>query len=196
MGDTLGLPDAEARTALAERIANGDRSAEDEFVRVFQPRVLALLAVRTGDREAARDLAQEALMATIGALRDARVRETGDLAAYLHGVVRNLAARYFRSRLQRKEDPLPPDFDIAEPAVDPEQADRMRVIGEALEQLNARDRKILLMILVDGLKPGEIAARLGLKPDVVRQRKCRAVKKIMETAATWSQTGRPTAHPQ
>ena len=36
------------------------------------------------------------------------------------------------------------------------------------------------MTLVDGLKPGEIAAELGLTSEVVRTRKLRAIKKITD----------------
>jgi len=36
------------------------------------------------------------------------------------------------------------------------------------------------MTLVDGLKPGEIAARTGLTSEVVRKRKSRASKKLQE----------------
>jgi RNA polymerase sigma factor (sigma-70 family) len=49
----------------------------------------------------------------------------------------------------------------------------------ALELLNGRDRQILWMSLVEGLKPGEIAARLGVSSTLVRQRKCRALRAIV-----------------
>jgi DNA-directed RNA polymerase specialized sigma24 family protein len=44
------------------------------------------------------------------------------------------------------------------------------------------------MTLNEGLNPGEIARRLGLRPDVVRKRKSRAVKKIAERLARLSRT--------
>jgi DNA-directed RNA polymerase specialized sigma24 family protein len=35
-----------------------------------------------------------------------------------------------------------------------------------------------MLTLVDGLKPGQIAARLGLGEEVVRTRKSRAIKRL------------------
>ena len=51
---------------------------------------------------------------------------------------------------------------------------------KALERLGLEDRKILWMTLVQGHKPGEIAAALGLTSEVVRTRKARAVKKVAD----------------
>jgi DNA-directed RNA polymerase specialized sigma24 family protein len=50
------------------------------------------------------------------------------------------------------------------------------------------DRKILQMTLVDGLKPGVIASRLNLNPDVVRQRKLRAIRRVTGLLKRQSQT--------
>ena len=50
----------------------------------------------------------------------------------------------------------------------------------ALAVLDSTDRKILLLTLIEGLKPGEIGARLGLTSEVVRTRKSRALKKAAE----------------
>jgi hypothetical protein len=45
------------------------------------------------------------------------------------------------------------------------------------------------MTLVDGLKPGVIAERLRLHPDVVRQRKLRATRRVIDLVRGQSQTG-------
>jgi DNA-directed RNA polymerase specialized sigma24 family protein len=47
---------------------------------------------------------------------------------------------------------------------------------------------VLLLTLVDGLKPREIARRLGLSDEVVRARKSRALKKIIEFVRDRSRT--------
>jgi DNA-directed RNA polymerase specialized sigma24 family protein len=57
--------------------------------------------------------------------------------------------------------------------------DRQSMARDAMGLLDEQDRKILLLSLAEGLKPGEIAARLGLSPIVVRQRKCRALRAIV-----------------
>jgi DNA-directed RNA polymerase specialized sigma24 family protein len=50
-----------------------------------------------------------------------------------------------------------------------ESAEPVTLVRKALERLDSTDRKLLLMLLVEGLKPGAIAARLGLKVELVRQ---------------------------
>jgi DNA-directed RNA polymerase specialized sigma24 family protein len=44
--------------------------------------------------------------------------------------------------------------------------------------LNALDRRIVLLTLIEGMNPREIAPIVGLKADVVRTRKARAVKEV------------------
>jgi len=58
-----------------------------------------------------------------------------------------------------------------------------------LEQLELTDQRILLLTLVEGLKPGDIAQRLNLTSEVVRARKSRAVRKVTETIRKLSRKG-------
>jgi hypothetical protein len=44
------------------------------------------------------------------------------------------------------------------------------------------------MTLVDGLKPGVIAQRLQMNPEVVRQRKLRATRRVIDFVRRKSQT--------
>ncbi len=69
-----------------------------------------------------------------------------------------------------------------------EEAERERSVRIALEELPQADRDIVLLTL-DGRKPREIAATLQLAPDVVRQRKFRAIQKIASSLGTLSQSG-------
>jgi RNA polymerase sigma-70 factor (ECF subfamily) len=53
----------------------------------------------------------------------------------------------------------------------------MRVGCELFDRV---DREILTLTLFEGLKPGEIARRVGLSPEAVRTRKSRAVQRVIE----------------
>jgi DNA-directed RNA polymerase specialized sigma24 family protein len=57
----------------------------------------------------------------------------------------------------------------------------------AMERLDPTDKAILQLTLVDGLKPGKIAEILKLSSDVVRQRKVRATRRLMDFVANRSQ---------
>ena len=177
----------EADILLAERIHTGDPTAEDEFARLFQNKVFVVLLARTHDAEAARELTQDVLLAVLRALRDGRMHEADRLAAFVHGTARNLANNFLRARSQRPDsEAVTPELQLTQSADDFERRERISLVRRALEQLDATDQKILLATLVEDLKPGEIARQIGLTPEVVRQRKSRAVKKVAELIKTWS----------
>src|SRR5262249_43811391 len=145
----------------------------------FTPRVYALLCARTRDREASRDLLQDTLIVLIRALRQGQLREPGKLTAFVLGIARNTAQSHLRSRMRRREEalteePFLPSMENAE------NQERERHLSEALSELDATDREILRMTLVDGYKPAMISKTLGMSSDVVRQRKSRATRKVAE----------------
>ena len=166
---------------LTERIRQGDSSAEDEFARLFSEKVLIMNLARVRDREAARDLTQETMLAVLRALRNGHIREPERLGGFVHGTALNLIRNHLRARGQEpKQEPLPVELASPDLGESAETAERMRLVQRALQRLHPIDRRILLLTLVEGMKPGEIASRLALKPDCVRQRKSRAVKKVIE----------------
>ena len=166
---------------LAERIRQGETSAETELVCEFTRRIFVMAVVRTHDRETARELVQDVLMAVIGALRKGQLQDTEKLAAFVHGTARNLINNRLRLESQRPLlEPLSDDLTQASLTEQLEDAERLRLVHKALERLGQEDRKILWMTLVEGRKPGEIAAALGLTPEVVRTRKLRATKKVAD----------------
>ena|ERR1017187_5131189 len=180
---------------LVQRMQAGDRAAEEEFVRLFHPRIYALILSRTRNPEAARDLSQEALIAVLIALRAGSLRDLDKLAAFAQGTARNVANNFLRSNSLRRsrENALPAD--LAERVAAPSQmaaaevAARERLVGEALAGLDTVDRNILLMTILEDRKPGEIASRVGLSPEVVRQRKSRAIRKIADFIQKVSRNG-------
>jgi RNA polymerase sigma factor (sigma-70 family) len=166
---------------LVDRIRSGDGKAEEELVRYFSPRVFAMLMARTRDREASRDLLQDVLIAVLRSVRDGALRDAERLVPFVHGTARNLVNNYFRDKVREpKTEELSDDcagvvrHDMLE--VD----ERERMVRQALSIMDETDRRIVLLTMVDGCKPGDIAGRLGLSSEVVRQRKSRAIKKIAE----------------
>jgi RNA polymerase sigma factor (sigma-70 family) len=180
---------AAEQASLAEALRNGDPAAETQLAQVFSPKIYLLALARTRDREAARDLVQEVLIAVLRALRNGQLRESEKLAAFIQGTARNLVNNYLRTRGHQPDFvPLPPDSALAARSGSSQESDRIGLVLRALEKLEIIDRKIMLMILVDGLKPGEIAYQLGLTSEVVRQRKSRATKKVSQYVAKLSRT--------
>jgi RNA polymerase sigma-70 factor (ECF subfamily) len=169
----------EQMSGLAERVLAGDRAAEAQLLQHFSPRIYALLCARTRDREASRDLLQDTLIAVLRALRQGQLREPDKLGAFILGIARNVAQSFIRDGARKREAPLADEPRV--PAQDfLEEDERKRHVNQALAELDPIDRQILKMTLVDGHKSGLISKMLGLSPDVVRQRKSRATRKVAE----------------
>ena len=146
----------------------------------FARGVFVICVGRTRDREAARDLTQDVLIAVLKALRAGRLREAGKLPAFIHGITRNLVNDYLRTRARRAEselsaaEPLPVD-----PIREMERAEQQGLLRRFTESLPSPDRSILRLALVEGFTLAEVADRLGMSHDAVRARKSRALKKIL-----------------
>ena len=68
---------------VVERIQNGERSAEVDLVRRFYGPVFSMVFARTRDREVAKDLTQEVMMAVVSALRDGKLQDANNLVGYI-----------------------------------------------------------------------------------------------------------------
>ena len=180
-GSARGLLTPEHQSSLAERIRTREPSAEEELVRLFSDRIRVLVLARTGDPETARDLAQEVMLAVVRALRDEQVREPERLAGFVYGTARNVINNYLRARSRLpREDSIDAALHLATPPDAVDDSERIALVRRALASLESTDRKILLLTLVEGLKPGAIGVRLALTSEVVRARKSRALKKIID----------------
>jgi len=170
---------------LALRLQAGDAASESELARLFYPHLMAMAASRLSDRETAREIVQEALLAVLSALRQGRLREPEKLPAFVAGTGRNLINSHVRSLAKRpepvtlglEEATIPdPDPDASESFLEKEE--RRDVVLGALRGLKAVDRGILLLTLARGLNPREIAVEMGLKPETIRLRKTRALSRL------------------
>lgn len=172
-------PSESELTELANRIAQGDTVAENRLVQLYAKRVRVMAMHRTRDPEASKELVNDVMMAVIQALRSGKVRETGRLGAFIHGTAVNLINNFQRSRRRRPimgqiPDNLP-GLDGAEVLESNSDFDR---VWRGIEQLGSRDRELLRFLFVEGMSLKEIATRMGLTSDAVRQRKCRALRQL------------------
>jgi RNA polymerase sigma factor (sigma-70 family) len=161
------------------------RGAEtfSELYRRTQVDVLAFLLRRCSSAEDAADcLAETYLLAW--KKRD-QMPSGAETRPWLFGVARNVirrgnelrdrttaAASALAAEVERSGTVCPAP-DIAEP--DPVMA--------AIDQLSELDREIITMLIWDDLAPREVAAVLGLTPNVVRVRAHRARAKLKATLA-------------
>ena len=176
-----------SESQLVARIREGDATAEDALVTNYRRAVLMIAVARTHDREAARDLTQEILLAVLVAVRAGHLREPEKLPAFIQGTARNLVNNYLRTQIRRRETELQNADCFVDQIEVLEHAERQRLFRKEMASLNILDQQILLFSLVDGHSLAEIARRLGLSHEAVRARKSRAIRKIEEKFARMSQ---------
>ena len=194
--DAASTGDADRWPSLVRRIERGDGTAETELAREFHQRVLTAASVRLNGSDAAEDIAQETLAAVLQALRAGALREPEKLPGFVLGIARNLINNHCRLEARRRGvvadvDELP---ERAAPA-DAEggaafDEERRALVRQALAHLKPVDRRIVMLTLVEGLSPREIAPVVGLEPDVVRTRKTRAVRAIGRAIEKLTRKGR------
>jgi RNA polymerase sigma-70 factor (ECF subfamily) len=157
--------DVPSDEALLAGMADGDRDAVVAFVRRYQARVFGLAVAVLGDRQAAEDVAQEAL---VRVWRHARAYDAnrGSVGAWVATIVRNLAIDAHRLRRES-----PADFgDLSgllaaladvEPSASPaDQAvhrDQLHLVARALVSLSVDQRRALLLAAFHGWTAREIS---------------------------------------
>jgi RNA polymerase sigma factor (sigma-70 family) len=166
---------------LVRAIAAGDHEAEGEFALRYMPPVRAMLLARLRDTDLAGDLKQDVMIEALCALRRGQIQDPEKLSQFVLGIARNCLNNYFRSSRRVTAVELPDDLpDVSDNSNSREQIDQEMSALRAIESLDRLDRVILQMTLVDGLKPGIIADQLQLNPDMVRQRKLRATRRVID----------------
>ena len=178
IGVHLPPPREPVASAIVRRAIEGDLFAEEELIEHFAPGLIAHLTRRIRDHETARELADDVLMAMVRAVREDRLKDPERLAGFVYATARNLANNYLRTRHSRPQpEPLSPNLAVPDSADWLDQRERLARVQEGLDALRQLERQIVLMT-IEGLKPGTIAAQLGLSGDVVRARKSRAMRKL------------------
>lgn len=173
---------------LMLRVKQGDEEAFSELVENYQDRLVGIFTNVLGDREAAEDLAQETF------LRIYRARNGYEpqarFATWLFRIANNLASNTKRSKGRRKEvqfgtgetGPLstrPPEKNLPEksalmPARMLDKAELLKVVHEAMDSLNERQRIAVLLNKFEEMSYADIAATLELSPSAVKSLLSRA----------------------
>ncbi len=158
---------------------------------------ILLMALRAlGDPEAAEEVAQEALSRAVDVIRSPGV--TANLGAYVAGIARHVIADHFRAK-ERVGSISRAAFEaVRDDSTDPltvlcsEEA--VAGVRGALAGLAPADRELVTLCYFDDLSPTEIAKRLGVPPERVRQRKLRALQRLraaFETVTSVRHASRP-----
>jgi RNA polymerase sigma-70 factor, ECF subfamily len=188
-GGDGGCPDPsgdEELDALALRAGAGDQAALDRLLTQIKIPVVRYCRFRMTGRavglQTPEDVAQEVLLAVVGALHRYRSGST-HFMAFVHGIIRNKVTDAYRSAGRDHSEPTDEVPDRVDDADDgPEMAvlrsaDR-ELLGTLLSELNEQQREVLVMRLGLGYSAEETANRLGTTPGAVRVSQHRALQKL------------------
>ncbi|NUP11933.1 MAG: RNA polymerase sigma factor [Polyangiaceae bacterium] len=167
----------EARdAALVDGLRRRDPAAFDALYARHEPAIFRFLWRLSGRRDVAEDLFQETWLSV--ARHAERLTDDTDIVAWLFTIARNRYRSYRRWALldltRIAELGREPVDDVRSPEHDVDARNSAAAVSRALGRLSATHREVLLLAVVEGLAPRQVAAVLGLTPEAVRQRLHRA----------------------
>jgi RNA polymerase sigma-70 factor (ECF subfamily) len=182
--DSQAVPATEP--ALVERCQKGDPQAFARLVALHEGMVLNLAGRLLGDREEARDIAQDVFLQVYRTLGRFQGRST--LRTWIYRIVVNQCRnrqRWWRRRRRAAACPLETitaadeaQMAAARPGESPfesiDRRERARRMESALRSVSFDHRAVLLLREVEGLSCEEIGATLGLPIGTVKSRLARA----------------------
>jgi RNA polymerase sigma factor (sigma-70 family) len=173
-----------------------DRGATAEFDRIYRANVDAVTAYfarRSADPHVVADLTADTFVAVITGFGSFDPRK-GTARAWVFGIARHVYASHCEAyrqqqdktqRLAGRRDLDPDQVEELLDRIDAEQTGRRLVTEVAL--LPERDRAVIELVDLAGLRPNEAAAVLGLAPGTVRMRLMRARARLRREAPTTNQ---------
>jgi RNA polymerase sigma-70 factor (ECF subfamily) len=176
--------------SLIRRAQEGDRSAFDALVRLYDHNVLHLALQVIGSPEEARDLYQEAFLKVYRSI--GQFRQEAKFSTWLYRVVMNVCLDHLRKQKSRREVPAPQAEDgetefmqtvrDERPGVDPERATHSRQISSriqsALARLNPRERMVFELKHYQGLKLRAIGELCNTTEQTAKNCLSRATQKL------------------
>jgi RNA polymerase sigma-70 factor (ECF subfamily) len=176
--------------SLVHRAQEGDRSAFDALVRIYDQNVLRLALQVVGSPEEARDLYQEAFLKVYRSI--GQFRSEAKFSTWIYRVVMNVCLDHLRRQKTRKEVPVPqsedgePEFlqtvPDERPTLNPERVTRSKEIScriqAALERLNPRERMVFELKHYQGLRLRAIGEICKTSEQTVKNCLSRATQKL------------------
>lgn len=126
------------------------------------------------------DIVQETLTRLLLAARQEKLRNAAALGAFLNGICRNVISEY-RRRWQRAE-PMPetPPEPREKALPEAELFEMREAIARGLDELSARDRRVLRAYYLEEKTKDEILRLTGLSEDNFRVVLCRAKERFRQ----------------
>lgn len=193
-----GISGRDPLAAVVLRVREGDPGAFEDLMALTDMKVLGVAWRILGDRDLAKDAAQEVYLRVHRSLASYRPGES--FRAWMHRITVNVCFDLMRKRGPRMAsfedldglDHAHPGADQAEEALLLDQ--RRALVRRALQGLSPAERAALVLRDIEGLSTEEAAKALGVRPATVRSQISSARAKVQAFCARWvraSTGGRP-----
>lgn len=165
---------------MALRCQAGDPGAFEDLIAVMERPLLYYAMTLTGNADSALDVLQEAWLRVFRKI--GKLKDPGALRPWLYSIVHGIAVDRFRKNYSREQAEAAhlEDFDEGEePAFASEDAS---AIHEALQQIGANHREVLVLHFLEDLSIAEIAEVVGCSEGTVKSRMHyakRAMKEVL-----------------
>jgi len=171
--EAKGLQFHEFDQSYVERLCSGDFRTEQHFVGYFSELIQLKLRSRVRSPEIVEDLRQETFARVFSTLRSEQgIRQPERLGAFVNSVCNNVLLEHYRSGT--REDPLDDDEDskFADKSVDAvtriSQKQMQQKVGEILEDLSERDRRIIKEIFLEDRDKDDVCTDFGVDREYFR----------------------------
>lgn len=162
----------------------------DQIIEEYYPRVYAFALVQVRSEAMAKDIVQDIFLQLIR--RSSKLSEINHLESYIFTMTRNAIYRYHQ-RIQITQDLksgmlrfLPEYRPVVEEQVEAREMERFML--EIIEQLPDRQREIFKLSRETGLSHKEIAEKLDISPNTVKNHLVQALKTLrseLELLKVW-----------
>src|SRR5262245_2176596 len=174
MNGTYSMTTAISDEQLWRLACEGDREAFTKIVQRYQSLICSLAYSACGTLGTSEDMAQETFIIAWHRLRD--LRDPSKLRQWLCGIVRNIAANAIRRELRRGGEPESLDVAAGELSVEDDPAaqtitrEEETLLWRTLAEMPESYREPLVLFYREERSVAEVAMKLDLTEDTVKQR--------------------------
>lgn len=156
---------------LVEAAVDGDTNSFGELCRRYYPAMAAIGYSVLGDHQLAEDAAQEAFARALSNLKS--LKNKARFAPWLAAICRNVAKDMVATKARFVNG-----GDISQVPDYSSRRDCSRIIREAIEQLPASTKELVVLRYYNGLSYEQISSVLGLSKPTINGRLTRAKRKL------------------
>jgi RNA polymerase sigma-70 factor (ECF subfamily) len=189
-------PQRTTSTTLLQRLRDNDGDAWQVMVRLYTP-LVCHWATRGGVRGVdVEDVSQEVFHAAAAHMESFRRDRPGDsFRGWLRGITRNMVLQHFRKSGRNPKgsggtDALVQLQSVADSAATSDEDDdpveeldglRRRALELVRGEFEERTWRAFWLTVVEGRRPADLAAEMGVTPTAIRMAKSRVLRRLKET---------------